>query len=54
MENWGLIIGCSNSYCVDLDTGSVREKQNIVQTQSHEIAHMWYAILRVVDSCGGC
>ncbi|KAK7047289.1 Aminopeptidase 2 mitochondrial [Paramarasmius palmivorus] len=49
MENWGLIIGCSNSYCVDLDTGSVREKQNIVQTQSHEIAHMWFGNITTME-----
>jgi aminopeptidase 2 len=45
MENWGLIIGRADAYCIDPEKGSLKDKQRVMGIQSHEVAHMWYATL---------
>jgi aminopeptidase 2 len=41
MENWGLITGRTTSYLVDPTAMSLDSKKRIVDTQSHEVSHMW-------------
>ncbi|KAI9431113.1 hypothetical protein H4582DRAFT_2085539 [Lactarius indigo] len=42
LENWGLIIGTSTAYLVDPENADIAAKKRIAETQSHEIAHMWF------------
>ncbi|ESK92478.1 leucyl aminopeptidase [Moniliophthora roreri MCA 2997] len=49
MENWGLIVGRASAYCIDPVTGSVREKQDIVEMQCHEVAHMWFGNITTME-----
>ncbi|KAI3613212.1 leucyl aminopeptidase [Moniliophthora roreri] len=47
--NWGLIIGRSSVYCVDSETASLRKKQDLVHIQSHEVAHMWFGNMTMME-----
>jgi aminopeptidase N len=47
MENWGLVIGTMNMLLVDPVRGDQQAKKQVASTQSHEVAHMWYANLCV-------
>ncbi|KAF5327080.1 hypothetical protein D9619_004508 [Psilocybe cf. subviscida] len=42
MENWGLIIGNRSSLLFDPERPSDLSKRQVVTTQCHEIAHMWF------------
>ncbi|KAF9077343.1 peptidase M1, membrane alanine aminopeptidase [Rhodocollybia butyracea] len=41
MENWGLITGRGSRYLLDPDASDLQQKQAIVSTVFHEVAHMW-------------
>ncbi|KAK7047299.1 Aminopeptidase 2 mitochondrial [Paramarasmius palmivorus] len=49
MENWGLIVGRASAYCIDPEKGSLREKREIVEMQSHEVAHMWFGNITTME-----
>ncbi|KAI3616148.1 leucyl aminopeptidase [Moniliophthora roreri] len=49
MENWGLIIGRADIYCVDPENGTVRQKQVTAEVQSHEVAHMWFGNITTME-----
>ncbi|KAF7304688.1 Aminopeptidase [Mycena kentingensis (nom. inval.)] len=42
MENFGLITGRTSALLVDPEHSDVRAKKNVANTQSHEVAHMWF------------
>ena len=43
MENWGLITGRTSAFLLDPKSADLQAKKEVVATQSHEVAHMWYA-----------
>ncbi|KAH7097538.1 leucyl aminopeptidase [Auriculariales sp. MPI-PUGE-AT-0066] len=42
MENWGLITGRSVIFLYDEAKSDIKAKKGVVETQSHECAHMWF------------
>ena len=44
MENWGLITGRTSAFLLDPTSADLQAKKQVAATQSHEVAHMWYAI----------
>ncbi|KAE9396723.1 hypothetical protein BT96DRAFT_966398 [Gymnopus androsaceus JB14] len=49
MENWGLITGRAAAYLLDPKANNVRQKQEIVLMQFHEIAHMWFGNITTME-----
>ncbi|KAJ8682247.1 hypothetical protein QAD02_018039 [Eretmocerus hayati] len=45
MENWGLITYREKSLLYDNQIASTAEKQNIIETIAHELAHQWFGDL---------
>ena len=43
MENWGLITGRTSVFLLDPKKADLAVKKRVVEVQSHEVAHMWYA-----------
>jgi aminopeptidase 2 len=44
MENWGLITGRTSAFLLDPKGADLQAKKQVAATQSHEVAHMWYAL----------
>ncbi|OCH95247.1 hypothetical protein OBBRIDRAFT_788437 [Obba rivulosa] len=42
MENWGLITGRTVAFLVDPEKADISAKKQVAETQSHEVAHMWF------------
>ncbi|EMD34526.1 hypothetical protein CERSUDRAFT_86618 [Gelatoporia subvermispora B] len=42
MENWGLITGRTVAFLVDPEKAKISAKKQVAETQSHEVAHMWF------------
>ncbi|KAH8814520.1 leucyl aminopeptidase [Flagelloscypha sp. PMI_526] len=42
MENWGLIIGRKQAFCLDPNSLDLSMKMWVAAVQSHECAHMWF------------
>lgn len=47
MENWGLIIGRASVFLIDPKSSSLLARKNAATTQSHEVAHMWWGLVRI-------
>ena len=47
MENWGLITGRTSAFLLDPKRADQQAKKRVASVQSHEVAHMWYALLTV-------
>lgn len=45
MENWGLITGRLSVFLLDPSRADQQAKKRVAAVQSHEVAHMWYAVL---------
>ncbi|KAJ7582802.1 leucyl aminopeptidase [Mycena floridula] len=42
MENWGLITGRTSAFLLDPKNPDLKAKKQVIFTQSHEVAHMWF------------
>ncbi|KAL1947447.1 hypothetical protein VTO73DRAFT_14408 [Trametes versicolor] len=49
MENWGLITGRTQAFLLDPASSSIKYKQNVAATQSHEVAHMWFGNITTME-----
>ncbi|EPQ58615.1 hypothetical protein GLOTRDRAFT_36981 [Gloeophyllum trabeum ATCC 11539] len=49
MENWGLITGRTSAFLVDPDKADLQAKLNVVDTQCHEVAHMWFGNITTME-----
>lgn len=49
MENWGLVLYREGSLLVDAERSSEADKQSVVITVAHELAHQWSAV-----ACNSC
>jgi hypothetical protein len=51
MENWGLITGRKQAYCLDPNSLDLSMKMWIAAVQSHECAHMWFGNITTMAWC---
>ncbi|KAF8633724.1 hypothetical protein AX17_004382 [Amanita inopinata Kibby_2008] len=49
MENWGLITGRTTAFLLDPRRADLQAKKNIMKTQSHEVAHMWFGNITTME-----
>ncbi|PFH52379.1 hypothetical protein AMATHDRAFT_140150 [Amanita thiersii Skay4041] len=49
MENWGLITGRTTAFLLDPKKADLQAKKNIMKTQSHEVAHMWFGNITTME-----
>ncbi|KIL68636.1 hypothetical protein M378DRAFT_71638 [Amanita muscaria Koide BX008] len=49
MENWGLITGRTSAFLLDPQKADLQAKKNVMQIQSHEVAHMWFGNITTME-----
>ncbi|KAK2460553.1 hypothetical protein APHAL10511_007023 [Amanita phalloides] len=49
MENWGLITGRTTAFLLDPEKADLTAKKNVMRTQSHEVAHMWFGNITTME-----
>ncbi|KAJ7667400.1 leucyl aminopeptidase [Mycena rosella] len=49
MENWGLITGRTSAFSVDPAKADISARKRVAQTQSHEVAHMWFGNITTME-----
>ncbi|KAI8998978.1 leucyl aminopeptidase [Trametes punicea] len=49
MENWGLITGRTQVFLLDPESADTKHKKYVAETQSHEVAHMWFGNITTME-----
>ncbi|KAF8198250.1 leucyl aminopeptidase [Mycena galopus ATCC 62051] len=49
LANWGLITGRLSAYMTDPEKADLQARQTIAETQSHEVAHMWFGNITTME-----